>query len=51
MMEVVIAKDGSLTYRVYGEGALPTPTSAETRVSQKCQGEIDELKKPKSSAT
>jgi hypothetical protein len=32
MVEVVIAKDGSVTYRVYGEDAVPTPASAEPGV-------------------
>jgi hypothetical protein len=34
MVEVVVAKDGSVTYRVYGEGAVPTPAGAEPGVSK-----------------
>jgi hypothetical protein len=29
MVEVVVTKDGSVIYRVYGEDAVPAPMSAE----------------------
>jgi len=29
MFEVVVAKDGSVTFRIFGAGAVPTPASAE----------------------
>jgi hypothetical protein len=47
MVEVVVAKDGSVTYRVYGEDAVPTPASAEPGVSKEWQDENEKLKQPK----
>jgi hypothetical protein len=47
MIEVVVAKDGSVTYRVYGKDAVAIPVSAERGVSKEWQDEIDKLKKPK----
>jgi hypothetical protein len=46
-VEVVVARDGSVTYRVYSEDAVPTPASAEPGVSKEWQDETNELKKPK----
>ena len=47
MMEVAIAKDGSVAYRVYGEDVVRSPASAEPGVSNESQDKIDKLKRPK----
>jgi hypothetical protein len=48
MMEVVVAADGSVTYRVYGEDAVPARSGGElSGVSKEWQTEIDRLKKLK----
>ena len=47
MMEVVVAKDGWVIYRVYGEDVVPTPGIAKTAPSQEWQEKVDKLKKPK----
>jgi hypothetical protein len=45
MVEVVVAKDGSVTYRGYGEDAVPGGTAPD--VSKEWQHEIDKPKTPK----
>jgi hypothetical protein len=44
-LEIVVGADGAVTFRVYGEDAVPT-SSAEPGVSKEWQDEIDKLKKP-----
>ena len=42
MLEVVVAPDGAVTFRVYGDKAMPTAESADTKAWDE---EIQKLKK------
>jgi hypothetical protein len=44
MLEVIIATDGSVIYRVYGEDAAPSRGAEPAAVSAEWQAEIEKLK-------